>query len=111
MPKLSKKTLEKMFVCPTCGEPFRTRQGLSGHRQFKHKEQQPSEDKLINDLIKMGTLAVVMKKLEFTQTEINLLIPIVQRWLKIKAICTIFEITPNKQDYKDYLLRSLTEIY
>jgi len=37
MPGLSKKTLEKRFQCDYCGETFRTRQGLSGHVQFKHQ--------------------------------------------------------------------------
>jgi hypothetical protein len=36
MPKLTQQTLEKRFPCLHCGETFRTRQGLSGHIQFKH---------------------------------------------------------------------------
>lgn len=36
MPKLSQRTLEKRFHCPHCSATFRTRQGLSGHIQFKH---------------------------------------------------------------------------
>jgi len=37
MSKLSEKTLEKRFQCDYCGKTFRTRQGLSGHIQFKHQ--------------------------------------------------------------------------
>ena len=36
MPTLSQKTLDKMFECPYCEKLFRTRNGLSGHIQFKH---------------------------------------------------------------------------
>jgi len=37
MPKLSDEALEKRFQCDYCGDTFRTRQGLSGHIQFKHQ--------------------------------------------------------------------------
>ena len=36
MPKLSKNSLEKRFTCQYCADSLRTRQGLSGHIQFKH---------------------------------------------------------------------------
>ena len=36
MPKLSQDALSKMFQCEYCGDLLRTRQGLSGHIQFKH---------------------------------------------------------------------------
>ena len=44
MPKLSKQTLEKRFSCSHCGQTFRTRQGLSGHIQFKHPSEAPAEE-------------------------------------------------------------------
>ena len=44
--------LHKKFLCQHCGESFRTRQGLSGHIQFKHHaktESQKLDDKHIQD--------------------------------------------------------------
>ena len=49
MPKLSQQTLEKRFPCPHCGKTFRTRQGLSGHIQFKHPTGTGEETKSLGD--------------------------------------------------------------
>ncbi|MDP2719281.1 MAG: hypothetical protein Q8P44_05575, partial [Dehalococcoidia bacterium] len=38
MPKLSQATLEKRFQCGYCAKTLRSRQGLSGHIQFKHMD-------------------------------------------------------------------------
>lgn len=36
MPKLSKRTLEKMYTCDICGKKLRQLNGLSGHIQWAH---------------------------------------------------------------------------
>lgn len=38
MPKLKEDSLKKRFTCQYCGKSFPTRQGLSGHIQFKHQK-------------------------------------------------------------------------
>ncbi|MBN1367369.1 MAG: C2H2-type zinc finger protein [Dehalococcoidales bacterium] len=108
MPKLSNKTLENMFPCPHCAKHFRTRQGLSGHIQFKHKQQKNnSTNELMNEIEEMNDIVKTMVMLKVPQAEINSVILINKRWLEIKALCRYFNITPNNQDYKNYVIFSL----
>ena len=53
MPKLSQDSLKKRFSCQYCDKSFRTRQGLSGHIQFKHKLLQNSNGTYTDKLLQL----------------------------------------------------------
>jgi hypothetical protein len=111
MPKLSNKTLEKMFICPNCGKPFRTRQGLSGHIQFKHKVQKPPASNDIYDSIRdVQKVEIDMEVAGFTKSEIVPYRQILLSWRSIQKMCEYLKITMNNQDYKTYIISSLARM-
>jgi len=112
MPKLSKHTLEKMFACQYCGEPFRTRQGLSGHIQWKHKVQQPLSMKDTTDIIKEAKhLEFLLKVGGFSEERSKTQARIVARWAIVINACDALNLKPNNQDFKSYLIASLARMY
>ena len=110
MPKLSKNSLEKMFTCQYCGKPVRTRQGLSGHIQWKHKVQQP---------LSMADLSGVIRRAKHLEARWNSeglshsreLARIVARWADVIGTCDDLNIRTNNQDFKDYFIASLARMY
>jgi hypothetical protein len=116
MPKLTQKTLEKRFQCPFCGETTRTRNGLSGHIQFKHASGvQPSkqaEEKGFQIEPDQVTRVALQKKLsaligqaliDEDVEEAN----IKADWFLISDFLKGQKIVLNKADYKSYLIFAL----
>jgi uncharacterized C2H2 Zn-finger protein len=109
MPKLTQQTLEKRFPCPHCGETFRTRQGLSGHIQFKHPtgtgEETKSNAQLISDMARYKT------RLElggFSHEDVSELIHIRASWDYIETLMHAApggkNIKVGAADFKTYLI-------
>jgi hypothetical protein len=115
MPKLSNKTLDKMFICPNCGKPLRTRQGLSGHIQFKHKSELPAEEEsfvekylgLRDKSLKFKSHASVAG---FNEEEISKMLSIFLSWERIKTFFKLEQINISSLDFKNYLIMSLAEM-
>ena len=112
MPKLSEDSLKKSFVCQYCGKPFRTRQGLSGHIQFKHSIGQASS---ITD---MRSIISQAKYLESAGEAVGLSTAkskhqarILTRWLEVEAVLDFLHIKVNNQDLKNYMLVSLAYMH
>ncbi len=105
MPKLSQQTLEKRFKCPHCGERIRSRQGLSGHIQFKHpKGATVAAAKSLEDL---ATEKIAMQRVAsmggVTDAELQELLEIRADWLFIRPLIEKGNIKLNAIDYKTYL--------
>ena len=116
MPKLSEKTLEKRFQCEYCGETFRTRQGLSGHIQFKHhavfgpkSEAQQIDMSFIRSKLKGITVWKATNQLPQPTTEamLNLLM----NWHHVRYFFSMLDIDLTKQDFKTYLLVGLGRLF
>ena len=108
----TKDPLNKKFQCKQCGNLFRTRQGLSGHIQFKHSK-------------KGNVLAIAAKdnldikiKLKYKEGIMNLPKPTAKmiettldNWLKVVYICASADIDLNKQDFKNYFVARVADYY
>jgi len=113
MYQVHKDPLTKKFVCKHCGEAKRTRQGLSGHIQFKHstgKETQQQIDaaylssKVLDIKIWEETCGLPESTMQATRTALL-------TWLYAKMFCDIIGIDLNKQDFKNYLMAGLASVY
>jgi hypothetical protein len=112
MPKLSQHTLEKMFKCQICGELLRTRQGLSGHIQWKHnagKSQPPIDYDVINALTKEWEK--YGKIMLLPDAQIRAQENILKNWPIVHVFCKYLKIKLNNTDFKNYILASFARMY
>ena len=110
MPKLSKDTLGKMFSCPHCGKLFRTRQGVSGHIQWKHQHPQKDSD---SDVEKMKQL---QNRLRIWKTEVKdqklpdeigkLGLDILHRWSILLFYFHKLNIELSSSDFKNFFIQN-----
>lgn len=115
MPKLTKDSLEKRFICQHCGDSFRTRQGLSGHIQFKHgiagqkKGKKEVEFMLTkNDILKK--LGLWKAGLEPSEFEYEAVLDMFLWWLHVDFLFKDFGLELNEQDLHNYVITSLANI-
>ena len=105
MPKLSQQTLEKRFKCPHCGESIRTRQGLSGHIQFKHPK--VTTGAAAKSLEELATERIAMQRVAskggVTNAELQEWLEIRADWIYIRPLIEKGNIKLNANDYKTYL--------
>jgi len=111
MPKLTKDSLEKRFSCQYCGESFRTRQGLSGHIQWKHgkkyKLKIPDLTLEVDEAVKLKQIQQILGLSESTQYAMS---STIIWWGVVQSFCEVFNIELNQQDLKNYLITSLAQI-
>jgi hypothetical protein len=112
MPKLSQDSLNKRFACQYCGGTFRTRQGLSGHIQFKHKSKDKAENKsFLEQAAKMVSDSSDFKKhvlsAGYYEEDMQQMQQIFIIWQHIKILFKEEHLTLNNTDYKNYLIVSL----
>ena len=107
-----KDPLKKKFPCKKCGKLFRTRQGLSGHIQFKHGTKQKALLIAKDDIM---DIKVVLKAIEglwdLPKSNTQMIQAILDNWLKVVYICDPLGIDLNKQDFKNYFVARLADIY
>ncbi len=107
-----KDPLNKKFPCPQCGNLFRTRQGLSGHIQFKHGTKQNTLVIAANDILELKVkLKAVEGILELPKSTSQMIQAILDNWLNIVYISNSAGINLNKQDFKNYFVARLADIY
>jgi len=141
MSKLSEKTLEKRFQCDYCGKTFRTRQGLSGHIQFKHQTLNKPEYAPLGFVTKAMLSKSAAKKTEMTkekitkkididfisskQTEIMLwrktngltksmnddIVKLFVSWGFVSSFFHMIDIELTEQDFKTYLLAGMGKVF
>lgn len=114
MPRLSQKTLDKMFPCPVCGKFFRTRQGLSGHIKFKHKDQTKTTASVMSEtyqwMQKAKLLEVLLKTSGYSEYEYVAAKRIMMGWDIVRSWCKVFHVNVNEGDYKAYLVACFTRL-
>ena len=97
MEPLHKDPLNKKFPCKQCGKLFRTRQGLSGHIQFKHGTKQNTLQIAIDDIllikIKLKAIAGIM---DLPVSTTQMIKSILDNWLNIVRICSPLGIDLNQ---------------
>ena len=110
MPKLSTDSLDKRFPCQYCGDSFRTRQGLSGHIQWKHEK----KDSKLPDITLTPEIVIKLKMLkeglDLSKSELAAMVDVTFWWSVVKLYCEAFDIKLNQQDLKNYLITSLAQI-
>ncbi len=107
--------LYKGFTCPYCKKDLRTRQGLSGHIQFKHGINQNTPYIATNDIeLLKDKLRAPVKSVNtfgFDETTINVIEGVLDNWKKIIVVCEQLDIDLNEQDFKNYFVAMLADIY
>ena len=120
MPKLSEKTLEKRFKCDYCGETFRTRQGLSGHIQFKHQtlymtiaKNTKIDKEIDNDFILSKVIEIKSweKVNGLTESTNDTILRLLVNWGSASSLFNMLDIELTEQDFKTYLLAGLGNIF
>jgi uncharacterized C2H2 Zn-finger protein len=117
MPKLSKHSLEKMFPCPYCGVLFRTRQGLSGHIQFKHQPPQKNIDAYEKKALGLAKKIRVWKQMKYGQGQslpkhiheqgLNIL----QRWAFLLSYFYNLGVELGDNDFKNFFIHNFGVSY
>ena len=111
MPKLKEDSLKKRYACPHCEKSFRTRQGLSGHIQFKHQKKWIKEPDLPPYEEIASKLVEIKKLYEFSTVSSKDIIDMIKYWLEFKLLCSAFKIELSQQDLKHYVIASLVQIH
>ena len=120
MPKLSEKTLEKRFQCYYCEETFRTRQGLSGHIQFKHQTlyspiAKNTKITKVNDndfIMSKHTEVMLWKEINgLPYSTKNNIVKLFVNWGEVRGFFNTLDIGLTEQDFKTYLLAGLGKIF
>ena len=108
----TKDPLNKKFPCKQCGKLFRTRQGLSGHIQFKHGTKQNT---LAIDVKDIAELKIILEAIEgilgLSKSKSQMIKAILDNWINITSICDPLGIHLNKQDFKKYFVERIVGIY
>ena len=116
MPKLSEKSLKKRFQCDLCGETFRTRQGLSGHIQFKHhaaykKEVKAKEIDMKFVLSKSKYVLTWQATNQLPQQTNKAISSLLVNWHQVRSFFKMLDLELTEQDFKTYLLVGLGNIF
>jgi hypothetical protein len=114
MPKLSQQTLEKRFHCPYCSVTLRTRQGLSGHIQFRHPRGTTGTGNInLRDAIAKITVSrrLASESTALSDAEFQEMAEIWADWRFIKVFMGDENIKFNNADYKTYLLVAAALMY
>jgi len=110
MPKLKGDSLKNRYACQYCGKSFPTKQGLSGHIQFKHQKKWIKEPDLT-------ALEIIPKLIQVQELFESYTVPpddtldMIKYWSEFKSLCLAFNIELNQQDLKHYVIASLIQIH
>ena len=115
MPKLTQASLEKRFTCVVCGKSVRSRQGLSGHIQFKHNatmsppKTAPSRPSSVDGafiLKNVGDWELLERSASVPEAEIQLFKNVLGRWLMLKLSLESFGLETDQHDFKAFVVSS-----
>jgi hypothetical protein len=112
MPKLKEDYLKKRYTCQYCGKSFPTKQGLSGHIQFKHQKKWIKEPDLPPYTEIVSEFMEIEKHYGLLTVTSNDILDMMKYWLEFKLLCSkVFKIELNQQDLKHYVIASLVQIH
>ena len=112
MPKLTADSLEKKFVCQYCGESVRTRQGLSGHIQWKHGKKSAIKKADIPSFLSKAPDVMLWKTTSYLpQSTLQAIANLIAGWPHVKSFCSVFEVELTKQDFKNYFLAGFAQAF
>jgi len=120
VPKLSENSLKKRFQCDYCGETFRTRQGLSGHIQFKHQTlyipiAKNTEITKVNDsdfIMSKHTGIMLWKEINrLPNSTKDAIVKLFVNWGEVKGFFDTLDVELTEQDFKTYLLTGLGKVF
>ncbi len=108
----TKDPLNKKFQCKHCDKLFRTRQGLSGHIQFKHGTKQNVLSIAAKDILDIKiSLKTIEKIMNLPKPTTQMINAILDNWLNVVYICASAGIDLNKQDFKNYFVARIADMY
>lgn len=108
MPKLSQKTLDKMFGCPYCGTKVRNRAGLSGHIQFKHSAGTYNNKKTTEDMIsEIKDAEARLRAMGTDEEEIKEQTQSRYEWVLVRKLMDAQSFKESSADFKTYQLMRL----
>ena len=105
----NKNALQKNFMCQHCGKSFRTRQGLSGHVQFKHgpHKKKPSAWDIAADIRKKLDIWQISVKTLGYPTEVSEAgRQALHRWDILCAYFNVLGIDVDDRDFKHFMLQN-----
>lgn len=109
MPQLSYDSLAKRFTCQHCGDSFRTRQGLSGHVQFKHtspKKKLNAVDMVVDIKDKLDIWKICVQTIGYP-TEISQAGDrLIRRWMILRQYFHILGTDLDDKDFKYFMLHN-----
>ena len=112
MPKLSEDSLKKRFVCQYCGKSIRTRQGLSGHIQWKHAAGGVSQHENLDYLAtKANEWTRYRKQISLPPEETQIQHNIIMKWAEVRVFCMHFGIKLSNTDFKNYLVTAMAQTH
>lgn len=109
MPKLTADSLKKKFTCQYCGKSVRTRQGLSGHIQFKHAKGKTEPYLDIKEVLLQAKIIELAEKSLGHSPGHNPVPSILEHWAMTLNILKSVDIKCNIHDFKNYMLVSLAQ--
>jgi len=106
MPKLTKDSLKKRFTCQYCGESVRTRQGLSGHIQFKHPKGKIYPYLDVHEVLLRAKITEDAAKAHALENPVP---SVLKHWAAALVCLKTVDIKCTIQDFKNYMLVSLAQ--
>jgi len=108
----TKDPLKKKFPCKHCHKLFRTRQGLSGHIQFKHGTKKNALAIAAQDILDIKIqLKMIKEIMNLPKPTSQRIEAILDNWLNVVYICASAGIDLNKQDFKNYFVARIADMY
>ena len=105
----NKDPLGKKFLCQHCGKSFRTRQGLSGHIQFKHQSDTTKPDflQIVKGLaLKHEIWKISVNTMGYPSEIAQAGDQVLKRW---EVLCYYFDLLKlrlNDSDFKNFMLQN-----
>jgi len=109
MPKLSKNSLEKRFTCQYCSRSLRTRQGLSGHIQFKHatsKKKSNTVDMAKDVEKKLEIWKVCVRTIGYPPEVSQAGDRLIRKWRILREYSHLLGTDLNDKDFKHFILHN-----
>ena len=103
--------LKKKYKCEQCGKYFRTLQGLSGHKQFKHGSgitKTSLADAIIETCTKQEIWKAFSSKIDFDPVVMEKIDSALSNWAIISSFLNVVGSHVNDNDFKNFMLLSLS---